>query len=152
MPALQPRPPDFVNGRAQQRASWVPVGATVSNEGSGAPHRRHLVTQTPRLERLEQGIEFHCGRAHLLLVIHKPARQVIGNGVIVFAYVRQHPQQALAIRRGGPNERTLRGGHEQRKEQAAVLLQVALDKATFSQPAQLGFKVRWQPAFDQGQA
>ena len=59
------------------------------------PHGRHLVTEAPDLERVEQGGQLHRCSAHLLLIIEEAARPVVGDGIVVLPHIGQHAQEAL---------------------------------------------------------
>src|SRR5437762_9389431 len=70
------------------------------------PHHGHLMAKPPRLERLNQAIEFDSGGAHFPLVIRKTLRLVIGNRIVIFAHVSKHAQQSFALRRARSEEHT----------------------------------------------
>jgi len=78
------------------------------------------MAKPPRLERLDQAVEFDSGGAHFPLVVRKALRPVIGNRIVILAHVSEHAQQSFALCRAAFAKATVFRRHEQRAKQTAV--------------------------------
>lgn len=108
---------------------------------AGSPHRRHLVSQSPGLKRLEQVVQVGGDSPHFLLVIDKSARLVIRNGIVIFAHVSQHTQQSPKLPLVRRLEGTVLSCGEQRDYRPAILFHKAVAQLAPGEPTQLGLKV-----------
>ena len=107
------------------------------------------MAQPPRLERLEQTAQFDHDGEHFLLIVPKPFRRVVGNGIVLLAHVSEHAHQSLALRRTNAGEGTLLGCHLQAGKHAAMVLDETMAQIAPPQFSQFLQKVWWKLAAGQ---
>ena len=78
---------------------------------------------------------------HFLLVVKETVAQVVGDGVVILADVRQDAEELLAIGTRDSGEITGPSSHQQRDEAAAMARNRAFQKLTASQAEELRFKI-----------
>jgi len=108
------------------------------------------MAKPPGLESLDQAAEFNSGCAHLPLVVLEPVRTVIGDRIVVLAYVSEHAQESFELGGAAFAKGSVLRRCKQRRKQAAILLDEMIAEITFRQTFQLPQKIRWQAAPGQG--